>query len=114
MFSTMAFAKPLVDVSVAPCIRRSKSYVTRFCAMAFSRLDDDEVRGLVPAHVAEHHLAREDHRAGIHLVLVGVLRRGAVGRLEDGVARLVVDVRRRRDADAADLRARARRRCSRR
>ena len=38
MCSTIALAKPLVDVSVAPSIRRSKSYVTRFCAMVFSRL----------------------------------------------------------------------------
>jgi hypothetical protein len=38
MFSTIAFANPLVDVSVAPSIRRSKSYVTRFCAIVFSRL----------------------------------------------------------------------------
>jgi hypothetical protein len=54
--------------------------------------------------VAEHHLAREDHRAGVDLILVGVLRRGAVGRLEDGVAGRVVDVAAGGDADAADLR----------
>ena len=65
---------------------------------------DDEVGGLVPAQVAQHHLAREDHRARVDLVLVGVLRRGAVRRLEDGVAGDVVDVAARRDADAADLR----------
>ena len=41
---------------------------------------------------------------GIDLVLVGVLRRGAVRRFEDGVAGDVVDVAARRDADAADLR----------
>ena len=65
---------------------------------------DDQVGGLVPAEVSEHHLAREDHRARVDLVLVGVLRRGAVRRLEDGVAGHVVDVAARRDADAADLR----------
>ena len=43
-------------------------------------------------------------RAGVDLVEVGVLRRGAVGRLEDGVAGDVVDVAAGRDADAADLR----------
>jgi hypothetical protein len=63
-----------------------------------------EVGGLVPAQVAEHHLAGEDDRAGVDLVEVGVLRRGAVGGLEDGVAGDVVDVAARRDADAADLR----------
>ena len=65
---------------------------------------DDQVGRLGPAQVPEHHLAREDHRARVHLVLVGVLRRGAVRRLEDGVAGDVVDVAARRDADAADLR----------
>ena len=41
---------------------------------------------------------------GIHFVLVGVFRRRAVRRFEDGVAGDVVDVPARRDADAADLR----------
>ena len=39
---------------------------------------DDQVGGLGPAHVAQHHLAREDHRAGVHLVEVRVLRRRPV------------------------------------
>src|ERR1051325_877682 len=46
----------------------------------------DEVRRLVPAHVAEHHLARQNHRARVDLVLIRVLRRGPVGRLEHRVA----------------------------
>ena len=57
-----------------------------------------------PAHVAEHHFAGEDDRAGIHLVEIGVLRRGAVGRLENRVAGVVVDIGAGRDADATDLR----------
>src|SRR5689334_11580534 len=57
---------------------------------AFHALDD-QVGGLAPAHVAQHHLAREDDRAGVNLVLVGILGRGAVGGLEDGVAAQVVD-----------------------
>src|SRR5476649_660503 len=64
----------------------------------------DQIRRLAPAEVTEHHLAGEDHRAGVHLVLVGVLRRRAVRRFEDGVTGDVVDVAARRDADAADLR----------
>ena len=56
-----------------------------------------------PAEVLEHEHAREQHRAGVDLVLPGVLRRGAVGRLEDAVAGDVVDVGARGDADAADL-----------
>src|SRR5204863_1518535 len=64
---------------------------------------DDQVGRLVPLHVAEHHLAGEDDRAGVHLVLVGVLGRGAVRRLEHGVPGDVVDVPARGDADAADL-----------
>ena len=63
---------------------------------------DHQVRRLGPAHVPEHHLAGEDERAGVDLVETGVLRRSAVGRLEDGDAGLVVDVRAGRDADAAD------------
>ena len=57
-----------------------------------------------PAEVLEHHHARQQHRARVHLVLARVLRRGAVRRLEDAVAGDVVDVAARRDADAADLR----------
>ena len=64
---------------------------------------DDQVGRLGPAQVAEHHLARENDRAGVDLVEIGVLGGGAVGRLEDGVARIVVDVAARRDADAAHL-----------
>ena len=52
----------------------------------------------------QHHDAREDHRAWVDLVEVGVFRRGAVGRLENGVAGEVVDVATGRDADAAHLR----------
>src|SRR2546430_7102412 len=37
-----------------------------------------------PAELLEHHGPREDHAPGIHLVLPGVLGRGAVRRLEDG------------------------------
>ncbi|MCK7526755.1 MAG: hypothetical protein MZV64_58740 [Ignavibacteriales bacterium] len=70
---------------------------------AFHALDD-QVGGFGPAHVAEHHLAGEDDRAGVDLVEVGVFRRGAVGRFEDGVTRHVVDVRAGSDADPAHLR----------
>src|SRR4051794_4785539 len=62
----------------------------------------DQLRGLVPAEKFEQHDAGEHDRAGIDNVLVGVLRRGAVGGLEDGVA--VADVRARRDAETSDLR----------
>src|SRR3972149_447715 len=64
---------------------------------------EDEVGGLFPAHVAEHHFAGEDDAAGVDLVLIGVLGGGAVGGLEDGVAGVVVDVAAGGDADAADL-----------
>ena len=63
---------------------------------------DDQVGGFVPAEVAEHELAREDDRAGVDLVLAGVLGGGAVGGFEDGVAGVVVDVGAGGDADAAD------------
>ena len=55
----------------------------------------------MPAHVTQHHLRRQDLRARIDVVLAGVLRRRAVGRLEhrDRVAHVGT----RGDADAADL-----------
>ena len=65
---------------------------------------DDELRRFGPAEVLEHQRAAQDHRAGVDLVLTGVLGRGAVGRLEDRVAAVVVDVAARRDPDAANLR----------
>src|SRR3989441_1259630 len=65
---------------------------------------DDPVRGVAPAHVPEHHLARQDDGARVDLVLPGVLRRRAVRGLEERVPGVVVDVGARRDADAAHLR----------
>src|SRR5215470_8593723 len=64
---------------------------------------DDPVGRFGPAQVAEHHLAREDDRAGVDLVLPGVLGRRTVRRLEECVAGVVVDVGARRDAEPADL-----------
>ena len=63
----------------------------------------DQISSFGPAHVAQHHLAGEDHAAGVDNVLAGVLGRGAVGGLEDGVTGHVVDVRAGGDADPADL-----------
>src|SRR5260370_5554146 len=52
----------------------------------------------------EHHFARENHRAGIDFILIRILRRGAVGRFENGVTSDVVYVSTGRDADPAHLR----------
>src|SRR6266851_9176362 len=65
---------------------------------------DNRIARLLPSHMLEHQHAREDNRAGIDLVLVRVLRRGAVGRLENRMTRHVVDIRARRDSDSANLR----------
>src|SRR5436305_194237 len=46
----------------------------------------DGVAGLDPPQPAQHHDPGEDQRAGVDLVLVGVLGRRAVGGLEDGEA----------------------------
>jgi hypothetical protein len=68
--------------------------------------------------MAEHHLARKNHGAGVDLVQIGipvrrvinrtsrdrVLGGSAVGSLEDGVARLVIDVASRGNANATNLR----------
>src|SRR5207249_10624438 len=45
---------------------------------------DDQVGGLQPAHVFEHHGAGKDQRPWIDLVLPRVGRRRAVRRLDDG------------------------------
>ena len=55
--------------------------------------------------MAQHHHPGKDHRTGVHLVLAGVLRSGAVGGLEDCVSSHIVDVSPRCDPDAADLRS---------
>src|SRR5712691_4005478 len=65
---------------------------------------DDPVRRIGPSQVAQHHLAREDDRARVDLVLTRVFGCGAVRRLEQRVPGLVVDVRAGRDADPAHLR----------
>src|SRR2546430_13147838 len=65
---------------------------------------DDPVRRVGPPQVAQHHLAREDDRARVDLVLTRVFGCGAVRRLEQRVPGLVVDVRAGRDADPAHLR----------
>src|SRR6476659_811892 len=39
---------------------------------------DDQIGLHVPPEVAQHHLAREDHRSGIHFVLIRIFRRGAM------------------------------------
>ena len=52
----------------------------------------------------EHHHARQNHAARIHLILIRVLRRGAMRGFEDGMAGHVIDIAARRDSDAADLR----------
>src|SRR5216684_1833495 len=64
---------------------------------------DNRIARLLPSHMLEHQHAREDNRAGVDLVLVRVLRRGAVSRLENRVTRHVVDIRAGRDSDSADL-----------
>src|SRR5260370_9385266 len=63
---------------------------------------DDPVGRVGPAHVAQHHLAREDHRARVDLVLAGVLRRGAVRRLQECEASVEVYLGAWHDPDPAN------------
>src|SRR5436309_1195328 len=65
---------------------------------------DDEISSLRPVHIAQHHLAGQNHRTGIDLVEVCVLRRRSMSCLENRVAGVVIDIGPGRDADAADLR----------
>src|SRR5205807_6179547 len=62
---------------------------------------DDQAGRLPPPQVLEHHHARQDQRPRVHLVLVGVLGRGAVRRLEHRVD--VADVPPGGHADSPDL-----------
>src|SRR5690242_10827404 len=64
----------------------------RLCRNGAVHALDDQIRGLAPAHVTQHHFARQNHRSRVHLVLVGVLGRGAVSGFEHGVAGDVIDV----------------------
>ncbi|KAF1858247.1 hypothetical protein Lal_00014748 [Lupinus albus] len=62
---------------------------------------DDEVGRFRPAHVAQHHLGRQDQRTGVHVILARILGRRAVRGFEhrDGIGHVGT----RRDTDAADL-----------
>ncbi len=73
------------------------------CDRAFHAFDD-QIRNFGPAHVAEHHLAGENHRTGIHFIKIRILRRGAMRRFEDGVTRHIVDIRTWGNANPTDLR----------
>ena len=66
--------------------------------------DDDQVRGLLPAQVLEHHRRGEDEGARVRDVPADDVGRDAVGGLEDGVAGLEVDVSARGHPHAAHLR----------
>src|SRR6266536_440387 len=65
---------------------------------------DNQIGGLAPTKVTQHQIAAQDHTSRVDLVEVGVLRRGAVGRLEDRMTGDIVDVRAWRNADSANLR----------
>ncbi len=62
----------------------------------------DQLGRFGPAHVLQHHHARQHQRAGIDFIQIGVLGRGAVGRFEHGD--VIGHVGPRCDADAAHFR----------
>ena len=102
MFAMIASANCDVLSSVAPSIRRARSYVTVFFWIDCRDAVGDEPAGLVPAQVLEHHHARQDDRRRVDDIFTRILRRGAVGRLEK--RDVVADVGPRRHAEPADLR----------
>ena len=65
---------------------------------------NQQIGGFRPAHVAQHHLRRQDDGAGVGLVQSGQFRPGAVRSFKNGMPRQVVDVASGGDSDAADLR----------
>src|SRR5579864_7270637 len=75
IFSMIALPNSEHLSNFAPVIRRSKSYVTVLFAIVRA-MADNRIARFLPSHMLEHQHAREDHRAGIDLVLVSVLRRG--------------------------------------
>src|SRR5208282_1748024 len=75
-----------------------------FLADGLFQAANDAVGDFLPSQMLEHQDPRQDNRTGVDLVLVGVLGRGAVGRLEDRVTGQIVDIRTGSDSDAADLR----------
>src|ERR1039458_8518448 len=75
-----------------------------FLADGLLEAANDPVGNFLPSQVLEHHHTRQDNRARIDYVLVGVLGRGAMGRFEDRVAGDVVDVGAGSDSESADLR----------
>ena len=62
---------------------------------------DDEIGRFRPAHVAQHHLGRQNLRARVHIVFARVFGRRAMGGLKTGHG--VRQVGARRNADAAHL-----------
>ena len=64
----------------------------RFFADGALEPGDNQVGRLVPTHMAEHHLPRENHRTRIHLILPSVLGCGSMGGFKQGVTGIVVDI----------------------
>src|SRR6266496_1113833 len=62
----------------------------------------DQVSGFVPSQILEHHDARENHRAGIDYIFVGILGSGAVSGFEYGVT--IADIRSGRNSQPSNLR----------
>ncbi len=62
---------------------------------------DDQVTGLLPSHVFEHHNARKDDRRRVDDILAGIFRGSAMGRFED--RGIVADVCSGSHAEPSDL-----------
>ena len=89
MRSRMASPKPEQEswvTSSRPSRRMSRGQVVGDVAVQDGpfHAGGDQIRGLAPPQVVEHHHGREDERTGIDLVHPRVLGRRAVGGLEQG------------------------------
>ena len=62
---------------------------------------DDQIGRLVPTHVTQHHLGRQNQRTWIDFILAGIFWCRTVGRLKqsDGIAQISTGG----DADTTDL-----------
>ena len=91
ILSMTASATSLVPTAVGSSRFGFMSYVTDVPSATTAAIAALEpVGGGALLQMAEHHHAGQHHRHRVHPVLAGVLRRGAVGRLEDGRVRAEV------------------------
>ena len=75
-----------------------------FARNGFVQSFNHEIRGFPPTKVPQHHFSRKHHGTWVDLIEIRILGRGTVGRFENCVPGVVINIAAGCDADAADLR----------